>query len=175
MKYRENYLHLKCLAIIFAKFPPNENNHVYSTFILFLLYPLTGIATMTMCRPPVNSLNLELLTQLTISLEKLENSKDVTGLVITSVSNKTRHFIREVTRTVRMSLVSKDTVNLSLFMNDRIFNEKKSDPNWGWKFRSCRNIQSLKKLSITSFNLFQCVKQGWVWFSLKPPQCSKRI
>ncbi|KAK3091032.1 hypothetical protein FSP39_016632 [Pinctada imbricata] len=44
----------------------------------------SGIATMTMCRPPVNSLNLEFLTQINIALEKLENSKDCSGLIITS-------------------------------------------------------------------------------------------
>ena len=31
-QYRENYPHMKCLANIFAKFSPSENNHVYSTF-----------------------------------------------------------------------------------------------------------------------------------------------
>ena len=30
-QYRENYPHMKCLANIFAKFSPSENNHVYST------------------------------------------------------------------------------------------------------------------------------------------------
>ena len=29
-KYRENYSHVKCLANIFAKLSPSENNHVYT-------------------------------------------------------------------------------------------------------------------------------------------------
>ena len=29
----KNYPHVKCLANIFAKFPPSENNHVYSKWM----------------------------------------------------------------------------------------------------------------------------------------------
>ena len=29
-KYSENYPNVKCLANIYAKFSPSENNHVYS-------------------------------------------------------------------------------------------------------------------------------------------------
>lgn len=43
----------------------------------------TGVATMKMCRPPVNSLNLEYLTSISIALEKLENEK-CRGLILTS-------------------------------------------------------------------------------------------
>ena len=32
-KYRENYPHVKGLDKIFAKFPPSENNHVYSSWL----------------------------------------------------------------------------------------------------------------------------------------------
>lgn len=35
--------------------------------------------------PPVNCLSLELLTELIISLEKLENDKTFRGIVLTSV------------------------------------------------------------------------------------------
>ncbi|XP_060068628.1 enoyl-CoA delta isomerase 1, mitochondrial-like [Ylistrum balloti] len=47
----------------------------------------TGVATMKMCRPPVNSLNLEYLTSMNIALEKLENEK-CKGLILTSAVPK---------------------------------------------------------------------------------------
>ncbi|XP_058142599.1 enoyl-CoA delta isomerase 1, mitochondrial-like isoform X2 [Dasypus novemcinctus] len=43
-----------------------------------------GVAVMKLKNPPVNLLSLELLTEFVISLEKLENDKDVRGVVITS-------------------------------------------------------------------------------------------
>ncbi|XP_063919680.1 enoyl-CoA delta isomerase 1, mitochondrial-like [Zophobas morio] len=46
----------------------------------------TGIATATLQRPPVNSLNLELLTELCSTLEQLEKNKS-RGLILTSSSN----------------------------------------------------------------------------------------
>lgn len=45
----------------------------------------TRIATVTMQRQPVNSLNYELLTQLNNSLEDL-SSKKIKGAILTSVS-----------------------------------------------------------------------------------------
>ena len=47
-----------------------------------------GIATMQLNRPPVNSLNLEFLTDILITLEKLENNRQCRGLILTSVSYK---------------------------------------------------------------------------------------
>ena len=47
---------------------------------------VAGIATMKLNRPPVNSLNLEFLTYILITLEKLENNKQCRGLILTSVS-----------------------------------------------------------------------------------------
>lgn len=44
----------------------------------------TGIATVTMQRPPVNSLNLELLTELNGALQDL-GSKKIKGAILTSV------------------------------------------------------------------------------------------
>uniref|UniRef100_K1Q3R9 Enoyl-CoA delta isomerase 1, mitochondrial n=1 Tax=Magallana gigas TaxID=29159 RepID=K1Q3R9_MAGGI len=44
----------------------------------------TGIAVLSMNKPPVNSLNLEFLTELNIALEKVENDKQCKGLIITS-------------------------------------------------------------------------------------------
>lgn len=41
---------------------------------------------MKLRNPPVNSLSLELLTELVISLEKLENDKTFRGVILTSVS-----------------------------------------------------------------------------------------
>ncbi|XP_026340792.1 enoyl-CoA delta isomerase 1, mitochondrial isoform X1 [Ursus americanus] len=43
-----------------------------------------GVAVMKMRNPPVNSLSLEFLTELLISLEKLENDKTFRGIIITS-------------------------------------------------------------------------------------------
>lgn len=47
----------------------------------------TGVATMKLNRPPVNSLNLDLLTDISIAIEKLENDK-CKGVIITSSNNK---------------------------------------------------------------------------------------
>lgn len=44
----------------------------------------TGIAVLSMNKPPVNSLSLEFLTELNIALEKVENDKQCKGLIITS-------------------------------------------------------------------------------------------
>ncbi|KAF6124040.1 enoyl-CoA delta isomerase 1 [Phyllostomus discolor] len=46
--------------------------------------PAAGIAVMKLKNPPVNSLSLELLTELVISLEKLENDKTFRGIILTS-------------------------------------------------------------------------------------------
>lgn len=43
-----------------------------------------GVAVMKLRNPPVNSLSLELLTELVISLEKLEHDKAIRGVVLTS-------------------------------------------------------------------------------------------
>lgn len=44
----------------------------------------TGVATATLNRPPVNSLNLELLTEISNTLSQLEKNK-CRGLILTSV------------------------------------------------------------------------------------------
>lgn len=44
----------------------------------------SGIATLTLNRPPVNSLNLELLTDIAIALDEVESNRSK-GLIITSV------------------------------------------------------------------------------------------
>ncbi|XP_055991238.1 enoyl-CoA delta isomerase 1, mitochondrial [Sorex fumeus] len=46
--------------------------------------PSAGVAVLKLKNPPVNSLSLELLTELVISVEKLENDKTFRGLVLTS-------------------------------------------------------------------------------------------
>jgi len=46
--------------------------------------PAAGVAVVKMRNPPVNSLSLEFLTELLISLEKLENDKTFHGIIITS-------------------------------------------------------------------------------------------
>ncbi|XP_036776454.1 enoyl-CoA delta isomerase 1, mitochondrial [Manis pentadactyla] len=46
--------------------------------------PAAGVAVVKLKSPPVNCLSLELLTELIISLEKLENDKTFRGIVLTS-------------------------------------------------------------------------------------------
>lgn len=46
----------------------------------------TGYATVTLNRPPVNSLNLELLTEFSATLDDLQNNKS-RGMILTSSSN----------------------------------------------------------------------------------------
>ncbi|KAG8506407.1 Enoyl-CoA delta isomerase 1, mitochondrial [Galemys pyrenaicus] len=46
--------------------------------------PAAGVAVVKLKSPPVNSLSLELLTELVISLEKLDNDKTFRGIVLTS-------------------------------------------------------------------------------------------
>lgn len=48
----------------------------------------TGVAVMKMKKPPVNSLNLDFLTQFSICMEKLELDRGCRGLVITSAIPK---------------------------------------------------------------------------------------
>lgn len=43
-----------------------------------------GYAVLRMNKPPVNSLSLEFLTELNIQLEKLEQNKDINGVILTS-------------------------------------------------------------------------------------------
>ncbi|XP_027967361.1 enoyl-CoA delta isomerase 1, mitochondrial isoform X2 [Eumetopias jubatus] len=46
--------------------------------------PAAGVAVVKMRNPPVNSFSLEFLTELLISLEKLENDKTFRGIILTS-------------------------------------------------------------------------------------------
>ncbi|KAK3588949.1 hypothetical protein CHS0354_043118 [Potamilus streckersoni] len=48
----------------------------------------TGIAEMSLNRPPVNSLSLEFMTEINIALEKLEHEKFCRGVIITSAIPK---------------------------------------------------------------------------------------
>ena len=59
-------------------------NEFYDTPLLRKHY-VSGVATLKMHRKPVNGLNLEMLTDLNIALEKAENEKSCRGLVLTSV------------------------------------------------------------------------------------------
>ncbi|XP_060116637.1 enoyl-CoA delta isomerase 1, mitochondrial [Heteronotia binoei] len=56
--------------------------------VLVELDESTGVAVMKLKSPPVNSLSLELLTEFSISLEKLENDKACRGIILTSVVPK---------------------------------------------------------------------------------------
>lgn len=53
----------------------------------------TGVATLTMNRPPVNGLNLDLLRDIHNSIEDIESNK-CRGLILTSVSIWTRLLYR---------------------------------------------------------------------------------
>lgn len=44
-----------------------------------------GVAVMRLQNPPVNSLNLDFLTEFCITVEKLEMDKSCRGLILTSV------------------------------------------------------------------------------------------
>ena len=52
---------------------------------LFYIDQQKGYVTMRFNKTPVNSLSLEFLTALNIQLEKLEQSKDINGVILTSV------------------------------------------------------------------------------------------
>ncbi|XP_054831623.1 enoyl-CoA delta isomerase 1, mitochondrial [Eublepharis macularius] len=56
--------------------------------VLVELEESTGVAVMKLKNPPVNSLTLELLTEFSISLEKLENDKACRGVILTSALPK---------------------------------------------------------------------------------------
>ncbi|NXW55817.1 ECI1 isomerase, partial [Eurystomus gularis] len=56
--------------------------------ILVELDESSGIATMKLKSPPVNSLSLDLLTEFCISLEKLENDRACRGVILTSAVPK---------------------------------------------------------------------------------------
>ena len=60
----------------------------YVDFFWSLSFDVLGVATVKMNRPPVNSLNLDFLTDFTITLEKLENEKSCRGLILGSVSSE---------------------------------------------------------------------------------------
>lgn len=47
----------------------------------------TGIATVTLSRPPINALNVELLHDLYQSIKEIENNKS-RGLILTSVRSR---------------------------------------------------------------------------------------
>ncbi|NXL95883.1 ECI1 isomerase, partial [Alectura lathami] len=56
--------------------------------VLVELDQSSGVATMKLKSPPVNSLSLELLTEFCISLEKLENDRACRGVIFTSALPK---------------------------------------------------------------------------------------
>jgi len=52
---------------------------------LLLCKQYAGVAVLHMCKKPVNSLNLDMLTSLTTALDKLEANRQCNALIITSV------------------------------------------------------------------------------------------
>ncbi|XP_026464078.1 enoyl-CoA delta isomerase 1, mitochondrial-like [Ctenocephalides felis] len=75
---------IRCLSNGLArrKFSSNAEK-----FVDLAVNEQTGFATITMQRLPVNSLNLELLTQLSDSFDQVEENK-CRGMILTSASNK---------------------------------------------------------------------------------------
>ena len=51
----------------------------------YLYTLLIGVAVMEMNRPPVNSLSLDMLTEMHIAIEKLENDKTCRGVILSTV------------------------------------------------------------------------------------------
>ncbi|XP_030044750.1 enoyl-CoA delta isomerase 1, mitochondrial-like [Microcaecilia unicolor] len=66
----------------------NQRRQFSNTYISVEMDDATGVAVMKMKRPPVNSLNLELLTEFAISLEKLEIDRGCRGVILTSAIPK---------------------------------------------------------------------------------------
>ena len=56
---------------------------------IYVYYDISDFAVMQLNRPPVNSLSLELLTEMQISLEKLENDKTCRGVILSTVNTVT--------------------------------------------------------------------------------------
>ncbi|ELU16502.1 hypothetical protein CAPTEDRAFT_218894 [Capitella teleta] len=79
----------RCAALVTPKTAPTSCRYFSSaenSRVLVNLNDKTGVATMQLNRPPVNSLNLEVLTDMTIALDKLQTEKDCRGMILTSSS-----------------------------------------------------------------------------------------
>lgn len=76
----------KCATTRFARFQSTSRK----SLLLVDVNDKTGIATMTMNRPPVNSLNLELLSAMSTSLDELTKNNS-RGMILASVSIITSH------------------------------------------------------------------------------------
>ena len=55
-----------------------------------------GVAVLSMNKPPVNSMSLEFLTEMSICLDKLETERKADGLILTSVSFASFHWTHHV-------------------------------------------------------------------------------
>lgn len=62
--------------------------HFSNNKVIVELDDATGVAVMKMKNPPVNSLSLELLTEFSITIEKLEMDRSCRGLILTSAVPK---------------------------------------------------------------------------------------
>ncbi|XP_053551112.1 enoyl-CoA delta isomerase 1, mitochondrial [Bombina bombina] len=67
---------------------PGSQRYFSNNKILVELDEATGVAVMKMKNPPVNSLSLEVLTEFSINLEKLEMDRGCRGLILTSAVPK---------------------------------------------------------------------------------------
>ncbi|ELU15882.1 hypothetical protein CAPTEDRAFT_195994 [Capitella teleta] len=80
----------RCHAILTAKMAFAASCRDFSaaekSTVLVNLNDDTGVATIQLNRPPVNSLNLQLLTDIKIALDKLQMKKDCRGMILTSSS-----------------------------------------------------------------------------------------
>ncbi|KAF4092536.1 hypothetical protein AMELA_G00022070 [Ameiurus melas] len=71
-----------------SSFSSSNRNSSSSSKIKVDLDSSTGIAVMKFQNPPVNSMNLEFLTEFSIGLEKLELDKSCRGVILTSAQPK---------------------------------------------------------------------------------------
>nr|XP_033770269.1 enoyl-CoA delta isomerase 1, mitochondrial-like isoform X2 [Geotrypetes seraphini] len=62
----------------------SQRRQFSNTYISVKLDETSGVAVMKLKRPPVNSLNMELLTEFAINLEKLEIDRGCRGVILTS-------------------------------------------------------------------------------------------
>ncbi|KAF7220583.1 enoyl-CoA delta isomerase 1, mitochondrial [Nothobranchius furzeri] len=77
-----------CVSPILTPQHRNTSSSSTSSKVKVDLDQNTGVAVMHMQSPPVNSLSLDFITELCISLEKLEMDKGCRGLIITSSQPK---------------------------------------------------------------------------------------
>lgn len=82
LKLTSTLRNISRIPILSSKYSTTSNNN--ENLILTSLNDKTGVATVTLNRPPVNSLNLELLTEFSKTLDELTKNNS-RGMILTSV------------------------------------------------------------------------------------------